>query len=140
MATLRADLSEVLTLPGDFAQGVRRGTLAALLAIESHAVEQAPHATGNLVNAITSESQEGGGEVFVSNNAAYAKYVHQGTGIWGPHKTRIRPVHKKALFWPGAAHPVASVAGQKPNPFMDRAAERAAPEVEEILAEVLRSL
>ncbi len=137
MAMLRADLSDVLELPSDFAQRVRRGTLASLLLIESYAVEEAPHATGNLVNAITTEQDAGGGRVFVSAAAPYGVYVHQGTGIWGPSKKRIRPKNKKALFWPGAAHPVASVAGQKPNPFLDRAADRAAPEIEEIFGEVL---
>lgn len=137
MPTLRADLSDVLLLGDDFAQRVQRGTLAALLAIESHAVEEAPHATGNLVNAITVEQAQGGGHVFVSGAAPYGVYVHEGTGIWGPNKKRIRPVNKKALFWPGAAHPVASVAGQKPNPFLDRAAEKAEPEVTEIFREVV---
>lgn len=137
MATLRADLSQVLTLPEDFAQRVRRGALAALLAIESVAVEEAPHATGNLVNAITVEETRGGGQVFVSGAAPYGVYVHEGTGIWGPNKKRIRPVNKKALYWPGAAHPVASVAGQKPNPFMDRAADLARPKVEQIFSEVM---
>ncbi|MBU4278178.1 MAG: hypothetical protein KKC30_15665 [Proteobacteria bacterium] len=137
MATLRADLSQVLTLPEDFAERVRRGALAALLAIESVAVEEAPHATGNLVNAITVEQAQGGGHVFVSGAAPYGVYVHEGTGIWGPNKKRIRPVNKKALYWPGAAHPVASVAGQKPNPFMDRAVDRAAPEVEAIFSKVM---
>ncbi|MFH2126403.1 MAG: hypothetical protein ABIK12_07785 [Pseudomonadota bacterium] len=137
MATLRADLSQVLTLPDDFSERVRRGSLAVLLAIESVAVEEAPHATGNLVNAITVEETRGGGHVFVSGAAPYGVYVHEGTGIWGPNKKRIRPVNKKALFWPGAAHPVASVAGQKPNPFMDRVAEKAEPEVTEIFREVV---
>ena len=134
---IRVDLNDILTLPGDFRQGVKRGTLQGLLAIESIAVEEAPHATGNLVNALTTEQTETGGEVFVSGAAPYAKYVHQGTGIWGPKKQRIRPTQKKALFWPGAPHPMASVAGQKPNPFMDRAADRAAPLVEDILAEAV---
>lgn len=136
---LRADLKDVLELPHDFEQRVRRGTLASLLLIESYAVEVAPHATGNLVNAITIEQTDSGGKVFVSGAAPYGVYVHEGTGIWGPKKKRIYPVNKKALFWPGAAHPVASVAGQKPDPFMDRAADRAEPEIEDVFAEVLAS-
>ncbi|MCF8044085.1 MAG: HK97 gp10 family phage protein [Desulfarculaceae bacterium] len=140
MSTLRVDLSDVLTLPSDFEARVQRGTLFALQLLESYAVEEAPHATGNLVNAITIKRNEDGGTVFVTNDAPYAKYVHQGTGIWGPHKKRIYPKNKKALFWPGAAHPVRSVAGQKPNPFLDRAADLAAPEIEDFLTEVLRTV
>lgn len=45
-------------------------------------------------------------------------YVTQGTGIYGPRGQRIVPLTKKALYWPGADHPVKSVAGQKPNDFV----------------------
>lgn len=47
----------------------------------------------------------------------YAPLVHEGTR---PHV--IRPVTKKALYWRGADHPVASVnhPGTRPNPFMVR--------------------
>lgn len=46
------------------------------------------------------------------------KYVVEGTGIYGEHAHRIVPVRAKALYWPLAAHPYASVAGQKPNDFV----------------------
>jgi hypothetical protein len=47
----------------------------------------------------------------------YAVYVHEGTA---PHT--IYPVNGKALFWPGAAHPVKKVnhPGNRANPFMPR--------------------
>ncbi len=116
MATLRADLSQVLTLPGTSRSGCGAGP-GRPAGHRKRGGGGGPHATGNLVNAITVEQAQGGGQVFVSGAAPYGVYVHEGTGIWGPNKKRIRPVNKKALFWPGAAHPVASVAGQKPNPF-----------------------
>jgi hypothetical protein len=49
--------------------------------------------------------------------ASYAPYVEFGTK---PHT--ILPKDKKALFWPGAAHPVRRVnhPGTKPNQFMER--------------------
>jgi hypothetical protein len=53
--------------------------------------------------------------------APYAEFVYRGTGLFGPHNQRIFPTTKKALFWPGARHPVRSIAGMKPNPWIDRA-------------------
>ena len=53
--------------------------------------------------------------VDIGTPVEYAKYVELGTG---PHV--IRPVRKKALFWPGAEHPVAWVLhpGNKAYPFL----------------------
>lgn len=47
----------------------------------------------------------------------YAVHVHQGT-----RAHVIRPSTAKALYWPGAAHPVRVVnhPGTRPNPFMQR--------------------
>jgi len=49
--------------------------------------------------------------------ASYARYVEFGTA---PHV--ILPKDKKALYWPGAEHPVKRVnhPGTKANPFMER--------------------
>ena len=46
-------------------------------------------------------------------------YVCFGTGIYGMRGARIVPTTKGALYWEGAAHPVASVRGQHPNNFVD---------------------
>lgn len=45
-------------------------------------------------------------------------YVRYGTGIYGPEARPIRPRTKKALFWPGADHPVRQVRGQQANDFV----------------------
>jgi hypothetical protein len=54
----------------------------------------------------------------------YSRYVVQGT-----RAHRIQAVHRAALWWPGAAHPVGSVwhPGTRPNPFDQRAVARATP-------------
>lgn len=72
----------------------------------------------------------GGSKVAVGSSLNYASYVVQGTK---PHL--ILPRARKALFWPGAAHPVRSVShpGTKPNPFMQDALEAAAPQAEAAL-------
>lgn len=63
--------------------------------------------------------------VVVGTNVNYAAEVEYGTG---PHV--IRPKTKKALYWPGARHPVAKVnhPGTRPKPYM-RPAIAAAPQI-----------
>ncbi len=110
-------------LGDDIEAGRSAGMTNLVGVIEGEAKKEAPVVTSNLVNAITSEvSADGGtGTVRVTDAAPYAIFVHDGTGLFGPLKQPITPKNKKALYWPGAAHPVKSVKGQKPNPFMDRA-------------------
>ena len=132
------DLSDLRTLAEDFAARARRASIQGLLAIESAAVEEAPHRSGNLVNAITTAADGSGGQVFVSGAAPYAQYVHEGTGIFGPKGQRIKPTSKRALFWPGASHPMRSIAGMRPNPFMDRGASRATDPVVRAFEEALQ--
>jgi hypothetical protein len=68
------------------------------------------------------------------------EYVTQGTGIYGKYHTPIVPTTKKALFWPGAAHPVRSVAGQEANDFVTPIVTEEAPTAEEVLGMVVDEL
>lgn len=95
--------------------------------VEGRAKQLAPKRTGNLIRSIISKITGGKGVVKVT--AEYGEYVHQGTGIYGVHVHPIVPVDKKALMWTGAAHPVRSVKGQKPNPFLMNALEEIRDEV-----------
>jgi hypothetical protein len=65
----------------------------------------------------------------VGTNVKYAKFVHDGTGIYGPTGQLIRPKHAKALRWKskqygakkgkGKGYAFAQyVKGMKPNPFL----------------------
>lgn len=58
----------------------------------------------------------------VGSNVNYALWVHDGTGIYGPRHTRIRPRRGRVLrFTPrGAVAPIyrPSVRGMRPNPFL----------------------
>ncbi len=135
---LRVRVDDIISLRDSWPERVRQAKLFALLEIESLAVEEAPHRTGNLVNAIQTETTADGGRVFVGSGASYAVYVHEGTGIFGPRRQPIRPRTKRVLFWEGARHPVRQVRGQRPNRFMDRAADRAAPAVRQVMEEALR--
>ena len=72
-----------------------------------------PTKTGRMKNSVVMRF-EGGDSVRVGPTVNYAKYVVGGTA---PHP--IFPRQKRALFWPGANHPVKSVQhpGTKANKY-----------------------
>lgn len=84
-----------------------------------------PWRTGFLVQTFRAELTTGMLRWFPT--ASYAPYVEFGTK---PHT--ILPRNAKALFWPGAAHPVRKVnhPGTKPNPFMERILAASQPDIE----------
>jgi hypothetical protein len=69
--------------------------------------------------------------------ASYAPYVEFGTK---PHV--IVPKDKKALYWPGATHPVMRVnhPGTKPNPFMERIISNAQPDIDAMFGTALSQI
>jgi hypothetical protein len=87
--------------------------------------------TGRLRSSIKVElvfRPEGQG-VRVGTNLYYARYVHDGTGIYGPKKQVIKPKRAKALVFRSKLHGqksgkfagfvvVKSVKGMRPNPFL----------------------
>lgn len=64
-------------------------------------------------------------------------FVTQGTGLYGPLHQRIYPKVKKALYWPGADHPVPSVAGQEPNDFVSPVTDVAGKAINEAVSEAI---
>ncbi len=57
----------------------------------------------------------------VGTDVPYWRYIHDGTGIYGPKGQPIKPVRAKALHWrgPGGEAMFArQVKGIKPNPFL----------------------
>ena len=105
--------------------------------IVNHARREAPVDEGGLRASIAHVviPQAGGVRVVVGSELPYAEYVHEGTGIYGPHGTPIVPVTKKALkFRASMKHLpkrpakgkrpfviVRSVKGSPPNPYLARA-------------------
>ena len=111
---------------GEHVQGARRaGFVNVVTTIEAIATKDAPVRTSNLANTHTSEVNEDATLGIIRFTAPYAGYVHEGTGLYGPHRQKIVPKTKKALYWPGAAHPVRAVRGMKGQPFLRGAAEQA---------------
>jgi hypothetical protein len=91
-----------------------------------------PWRTGFLVQSFRADITAGMLRWFPT--ASYAPYVEFGTA---PHT--ITPKAKKALSWPGAAHPWASVhhPGTKPNPFMERIIHNAQPDIDALFGKAL---
>jgi hypothetical protein len=100
---------------------LRAGMINLAEEVEARSKKAAPVKTGNLLREIVSWVSGGGTKATVTSQAPYSLWVHEGTGLFGPFKRRIVPTTKKALFWPGASHPVRSTAGMRGNPFFTRA-------------------
>lgn len=113
------------SLAGAVAGARRAGLIHIVTDVEARAAKNAPVKTSNLANTHTSDVNADGTVGTVSFTAPYAAYVHGGTGLYGPRKQMIRPAKKKALYWPGAAHPVRAVRGMPARPFLSRAAGEA---------------
>lgn len=94
--------------------------------IANEAQDIAPVRTRNLRNDIK-VYEEGDMVMSVGNSnlASYAKYVHNGTGLYGPHKKRIFPKTKKALAftYKGKKMVRKSVKGQRAQPYLTDAAK-----------------
>lgn len=90
--------------------------------LRSDAVREAPVREGRLRGDITVFPKRRG-EVSVGNTTLidYAKHVYYGTGIYGRRGQRIVPKRGKALKTPWGYR--TSVAGQRANPYLDRALE-----------------
>lgn len=69
--------------------------------------------------------RNGAPAVVVATNVRYARWVHDGTGIYGPHGALIRPRTRKYLrFRPQGAGKYVyakTVKGMRPNPFLRNA-------------------
>lgn len=123
---------------------LRRATVAGALIVETLAKQNAPVRTGNLRRSIHTEVLESTralARVSVGTDVEYARTVEFGSGLYGPRHARypIVPRTRRALFWPGAAHPVRRVMhpGVQPHPFLIPALR---DHVDEIKAEFIAAL
>lgn len=82
--------------------------------------------TGTLARSITVDTvrgSDGGVGVRIGSSLSYAKFVHDGTGIYGPSRRPIRPTRRKALAFDGVV--VANVRGQRGTRFLIEALDAA---------------
>ncbi|MFH9826727.1 HK97 gp10 family phage protein [Streptomyces bobili] len=107
---------------GGMSDDVKRAVERTRIDVQNEARRRAPVDTGRLRSSIVSRAEGSGRSVgyVIGSNVNYAAAVEYGTA---PHV--IKPVNKKALFWPGAAHPVAQVnhPGTRAQPFLRPAIE-----------------
>jgi hypothetical protein len=118
-----AEINEVLSGPNG---PVTRDLLRRALNVERKAKRLAKANHGRLRGSITHQlvqttsyghSVTG---VRVGTNVVYALWVHQGTGVYGPHHSRIRPIHAPVLrfTWHGKVMFRPSVSGQEANHYL----------------------
>lgn len=107
---------------GRMSDDVARAVERTRIDVQNEARRRAPVDTGRLRSSIVSRAEGGGRSLgyVVGSNVNYAADVEYGTA---PHV--IKPRYKQALYWPGAAHPVASVnhPGTRAQPFLRPAIE-----------------
>jgi hypothetical protein len=81
--------------------------------------------SGALARSITVDVivENGGAGVRVGTSLHYARYVHDGTGLYGPRHRPIRPTRRKALAFSGGTGTVivASSSGQRGTKFLSEA-------------------
>lgn len=93
--------------------------------VENGAKRRCPVRTGRLRASIQSTMPQRVGNLVISyvyTDVNYGRFVHDGTGIYGPRRAPIVPVNSRFLvFTPdGASSPVfaRSVKGSRPQPFL----------------------
>lgn len=86
--------------------------------------------SGGTRRTFTHRVEQGGKRGIAGSNAPVARYLHEGTGIYGPKGRRIVPVTKKAMMGPGLPHPVRSIKGMRPDNYIERALARSKPRIE----------
>lgn len=124
-------------LKKDIADVIQSGLLRVAGAIEAEAVAVVPRKTSNLANSIR-KYLTGRNSAVVTATAPYAVFVHEGTGIYGPHHQTfdIRPKDKKALAftWMGKkiVRKKVTVKGQRPQKFFEQAVKKVQPRFQEI--------
>jgi len=109
----------------------------------NHAVRVVPVDTGRLKGSLAPSVKREGKDIVAivgtgiehTKPVGYAKAVEFGAG---PHI--IRPKNKRALFWPGAKHPVAYVMhpGNRAQPYLRPALQVMRAQSKGILADAMR--
>lgn len=124
-----------------FAAALEESTVAAVTdaceVIEADAKARCPRDTGNLRSSITGDVQMDGDLTrgVVGTNVDYAPYVHEGTGMFSRTGQGRKHVPWRYQDDRGAWH---TTSGQKPQPFLEEAADANRERIVAIFAEHLR--
>ena len=144
---IEIDVHEIADMAKAYEQGPRiyqeemtKGLSRCLIVVRNAAVRLVRVKTGRLRGSIAIEGPASAGGYIagkVGTNVTYAPIVERGSP---PHV--IVPVKKRALYWQGAAHPVARVnhPGTKPDPYLEPASRNSIPQINTLIAGAARSL
>ncbi|MGY4903314.1 HK97 gp10 family phage protein [Streptomyces sp. 900116325] len=109
---------------GGMSDDVKRAVDRTRIDVQNEARRRAPVDTGRLRSSIVSRAENSGRSVgyVVGTNVKYAAAIEYGTDEYD-----IFPTNKRALYWPGARHPVAKVhhPAMPARPFIRPAVEMA---------------
>lgn len=137
--TTRVDQTQLLALLSGPNGAVAKELTRRAIRVENRAKQLAPVDTGRLRSSISHELRQNRRATLVARvgtNVDYALAVHDGTGIYGPKGTPIRPVSDRVLRFPvrgpspgGRSRSItatgfvfaASVKGTPPRPFLRNA-------------------
>lgn len=102
---------------------VVRKTVADAVLVVAEARRRAPADTGRLRASINYNLRRtaAGLKVDIGTRVAYGRWVHAGTGIYGPRRRRITPVRARALVFRPKGGPLVfarSVAGMRPRRYL----------------------
>lgn len=139
---LDIDLSQINALvgnlkkaPADIRAEFRTTGQMAGFKLQAEAMQEAPVDKGFLKSKIGPPITTigAGATTKLTSHADYSRMVHDGT-----RAHVIVPSAKRALFWPGAAHPVRRVnhPGTAANPYMKRALQSATAKITQLYAEM----
>lgn len=122
--------------PSIVAPIVQRALLASQAVLAKYTTrDTVPFITGFLLQSFSAFMEPG--ILHWYPTASYARFVEFGTA---PHV--IEPKNAKALYWPGAQHPVKRVnhPGSKANPYMERIIAAAAPDINATFGTALQQI
>jgi hypothetical protein len=119
---------------------IRKALNISAILIQRHARQESPVDKGTLRSSIHVRYLQDA--VVIAPGVKYAIHVHEGTGVYGPHKAPIRPKRARVLAWRsgGRWHFARQVRGVKPNPFMARAAKSSTPGVNAAFAKAVDNI
>lgn len=136
MITYRVEVQGLDSLQQRFAKApgvtqakLRTATHKSLVKLQGTAKQLAPVDRGTLSSSILIQPlrvSKSAVEGEVSTELDYARYMEEGTGIYGPKGTPIRPRTKKVLAWKtdGTWHFARQVRGARPRWYMRGSVER----------------
>lgn len=117
-----------------------RGNIIELggLSLEAETRKASPVDTGHLQQSWVSNTSKD--EVQLSTSAKYARYVDEGTGLYGPNKALIYPKRKKFMAWSKKGKVIYAryTKGQKGQHYVDKAVANFERKLPSVIAQAIK--